>query len=131
MNQLVFLVEDNFDNIVLTELGVHEANCDFNSRASGRYLLQWVDENPGHAPDLILLDIQLPREDGYAVLKQIREHPLLRNTRVVAVTADVNQFERCRVAGFDGFIGKPLKPQLFPRQIQRILEGESIWERGI
>jgi two-component system cell cycle response regulator DivK len=38
---------------------------------------------------------------------------------------------KARGAGFDGFLGKPLDPDLFPEQIRRILSGESVWEMGI
>jgi two-component system cell cycle response regulator DivK len=36
--------------------------------------------------------------------------------------------KRAQAAGFDGFIGKPIDPQRFPKQIQQILAGESVWE---
>ncbi|MFL5801913.1 MAG: response regulator, partial [Roseiflexaceae bacterium] len=79
--------------------------------------------------DLILLDIQLPREDGYAILQRIRENPKFKETRVVAVTANVlpQDAVRARAAGFDGFIGKPLDFDRFPHQIRAILRGELIW----
>ena len=79
--------------------------------------------------DLILLDIQLPAEDGFSVLRHIRESPRFRTARVVAVTANVRPRNeaRARTAGFDGFIGKPLNFHHFPEQIQALLEGEEVW----
>jgi len=79
--------------------------------------------------DLILLDIQLPAEDGFSVLRRIRESPQFRTARVVAVTANVRPRNeaRARAAGFDGFIGKPLNFHRFPEQIQALLEGEEVW----
>jgi len=79
--------------------------------------------------DLILLDIQLPAEDGYGVLQRIRESPRFRATRVVAVTANVHARAqaKARAAGFDGFIGKPLDFDRFPEQIQTLLQGEAVW----
>ena len=83
-----------------------------------------------HRPDLILLDLQIPYEDGYTVLRQIRTHTRLSGTIVVAVTANVlpQDVERARRAGFDGFIGKPIELERFPEQIQRVLNGEAVWE---
>jgi two-component system cell cycle response regulator DivK len=79
--------------------------------------------------DLILLDIQLPNEDGYGVLGQLRLHPKLKDTRVVAVTANIlpQDEAKARTAGFDGFIGKPLDFNRFPQQITALLAGEDVW----
>lgn len=80
-------------------------------------------------PDIIFLDINLPKTTGYALLKQIRAEPLLAGARVVAVTALDSRTEvaRYRQAGFDGFIGKPLSRARFPQQVRRILSGEAVW----
>ena len=82
--------------------------------------------------DLILMDIRLPYEDGFAALKKIRSSPNLKDTLVIAVTAEasVNQLNKARAANFDGFLGKPLDPDRFPDQIRRILGGEPVWELG-
>jgi two-component system cell cycle response regulator DivK len=42
----------------------------------------------------------------------------------------MDNMERAREAGFDGFIGKPLNPDRFPNQVRGILRGEAIWEPG-
>jgi len=79
---------------------------------------------------LILMDIRLPYEDGFAALQKIRSAPGLKKTRVVAVTAEASaeQMRKAREASFDGFIGKPLNPDHFPDQIRQILSGEPVWE---
>ncbi|MEO8611608.1 MAG: response regulator [Chloroflexota bacterium] len=81
-------------------------------------------------PDVIFLDINLPKTNGYEVLKKIRADEKLKNVLVVAVTAQDADTEipRCMAAGFDGFIGKPISRSRFPRQIRRILSGEPVWE---
>jgi two-component system cell cycle response regulator DivK len=79
---------------------------------------------------LILLDIRLPYNDGYAVLDKVRQNPKLKNTVVCAVTAEASeeQMRRAQKAGFNGFLGKPLDPDRFPAQIKRLLNGEPVWE---
>lgn len=91
-------------------------------------MLEYADSIP--RLDLILMDLRLPYEDGYGALKKIRQSPRLKNTPIVAVTAEasVEQINKARASGFDGFIAKPLDIDRFPDQIQRILAGEAVWE---
>jgi two-component system cell cycle response regulator DivK len=76
------------------------------------------------------MDIRLPYEDGYEALRKIRKSPTLKEIPVVAVTAYASeeQMDKARSAGFDGFIGKPLDPDRFPTQIDRVFAGEEVWE---
>ena len=127
----ILVVEDNFQNFVLITrllayLGV--SKCEW--KASGWQVLEFAESLP-HI-DLILMDIFLPEEDGYQVLEKLRTHPRFQDALIVAVTADVSvdNMERARSAGFNGFIGKPLDPDRFPNQIRRVLRGEEIWDLG-
>ena len=124
----VLVVEDNVSNFVLIArmlgyLGIH---CEW--KTSGYEVVEYADTLP--RLDLVLMDIRLPYEDGYGALKKIRNSERLKNTTIVAVTAEASseQIKKARAAGFDGFLGKPLDPDRFPEQIQRILEGEEVWE---
>lgn len=80
-------------------------------------------------PDLILLDIHMKPLDGFAILKELRAHDHFRDTIVVAVTASVmnEEVEMLKTAGFDGGIAKPIRPDLFPTLLNRLLQGEKIW----
>jgi two-component system, cell cycle response regulator DivK len=125
----ILVIEDNVNNYtlivrLLTELGIE--HCEWIS--SGWKVAQAA--NQYSQPDLILLDINLPYEDGFDVHKRLREHPRLKETRIAAVTANANQeyMQRTINAGFDGFIGKPLDPDRFPEQVRRLLKGEAVWE---
>ncbi|NJN66324.1 MAG: response regulator [Chloroflexaceae bacterium] len=128
----VVVVEDNADNLfIIVDMLREDVRVKYcNARASGRQLFKLLETQAILPVDLILLDIQIPYEDGYAVLRQIRETPALLQTKVVAVTANVlpQDVQRAREEGFDGFIGKPLNADRFPEQILRILGGESVWE---
>jgi two-component system cell cycle response regulator DivK len=124
----VLVVEDNVSNFVLVArmLGYMGIHCEW--KTSGYEVVEYADTLP--RLDLILMDIRLPYEDGYAALHKIRSSPSLKGTKVVAVTAEasVEQMNKSRSSGFDGFIGKPLDPDRFPDQIRRILEGVPVWE---
>lgn len=80
--------------------------------------------------DLFLIDIYMPGETGYDVLKRIRAHPKLAGSKAVALTASVmyEDIRRVKAANFDSFIGKPIRPTRFADQVCKILEGEALWE---
>jgi len=125
---VVLVVEDNVSNFVLVArmlgfLGIH---CEW--KTSGYEVVEYADTLP--KVDLILMDIRLPYEDGYSALRKIRMSSRLKDVPVIAVTAEggLEQMNKARLSGFNGFLGKPLDPDRFPDQIQRILTGEPVWE---
>ena len=125
----VLVVEDNVPNFVLIArmlayMGIQR--CEW--KTSGWQVVEFADTLP--RIDLILMDIRLPYEDGFQALEKVRANPRLKDTLVIAVTAEasVEQIKRAKEAGFDGFLGKPLDPDRFPDQIKRVLSGESVWE---
>ena len=91
---------------------------------SGEGLMEALDREH---PDLVLMDIQLPERDGYALLGDIRNSPHAA-TRVVALTAHAmaGDRERALAAGFDGYITKPIGVREFPVQVARALAGERL-----
>jgi len=96
---------------------------------NGNSAMAFVDQTNHHI-DLFLVDIHMPGETGYDLVDRIRKRPKVAEARVVALTAGVlfDDIRRARGAGFDGFIGKPIKPYEFAKQLERILNGESLWE---
>lgn len=80
--------------------------------------------------DLVLMDIHLPYEDGYGAMRKIRQSDALKGIPIVAVTADtgIKQMHNAQMAGFNGFIGKPLNPDRFPEQVKKVLSGLPVWE---
>ena len=127
----VLVVEDNVPNFVLIArmlayMGVQR--CEWKTTGWG--VVDFATTMP--QVDLILMYLRMPHEDGYDALRQIRDHPRLKETIVVAVTAHGSgeEIRKAKEAGFDGFLNKPLDPDRFPDQIRRVLQGESIWETG-
>src|SRR5215207_3757641 len=124
----VLVIEDDPNNLMIVTDLLRMIGINYiNARASGRMGLKLAETLP--QLDLILLDIQLPYENGYTVLENIRLHPKLRDIRVIAVTSNVlpQDEAKARLAGFDGFIGKPLDFDRFPQQILSVLQGNAVW----
>jgi two-component system cell cycle response regulator DivK len=124
----VLVVEDNVSNFVLVArlLGFMGIHCEW--KTSGYEVVEYADTLA--RLDLILMDIRLPYEDGYGALKKIRSSERLKTVPIIAVTAEASleQMNKARAAGFNGFLGKPLDPDRFPDQIRRIMNGEAVWE---
>src|SRR5690606_6774816 len=76
-----------------------------------------------HRPHAILLDIQLPEMDGYAVAEELQKHPELAKIPIIAVTsyAMVGDRERILAAGATGYIEKPINPDTFIAEIIQYL----------
>ncbi len=74
-------------------------------------------------PDLVLLDIQMPGLDGFAVLRQLRQNPSYATLPVVALTAYAMRGDREKVlaAGFDAYLTKPVDATALRAQIQKLL----------
>jgi CheY-like chemotaxis protein len=72
-------------------------------------------------PDMVLLDLRLPRIDGYEIAARIKDEPRLEQTRIVAVTGAGDESERVMAAGFDGFISKWVDPAAFVGQVENLL----------
>lgn len=117
----ILIVEDNPDNMKLFRAVLEPRGHGVTGLASGDGLHATLE---GARPELVLMDIQLPGRDGYELLADIR-NSRWAGVRVVALTAHAmsGESERALVAGFDGYITKPIDIAAFPRQIARALEG--------
>ncbi|MBA3534303.1 MAG: response regulator [Ardenticatenales bacterium] len=128
----ILIVEDDADNLLITLelLRRHLGAQRLRGLPTGDRLLELMESDPEFQPELILLDIDLPGADGYEVLAQLRRHPHLGATRVIAFTTNITSqsVARARAAGFNGFIGKPMDHRRFPEQVQRLLNGIAVWE---
>jgi len=74
-------------------------------------------------PDLIVMDIQLPKMDGLEVTKKLRQAPEFRQTPIIALTASAMDGDRERIiaAGCDEYISKPVNTRRFPMLVAKML----------
>ncbi len=74
-------------------------------------------------PDLVLLDLEMPALDGFAVLRELRQNPRFSALPVVAVTANAMRGDREKAfaAGFTGYITKPVSAALVRTEVKRLL----------
>jgi CheY-like chemotaxis protein len=120
----ILIVEDSPDNMKLVHTLLTLRKHSVIGLPSGEGPLSAIESS---RPSLVLMDIQLPGKDGFALLAEIRGSPH-RALRVVALTAHAmaGDLERALAAGFDGYITKPIDIRSFPDQVARALEGERV-----
>lgn len=118
---LVLIIEDNDRNLELVR--------DILQAKGYRTLEAGTAEDGleiarGQAPDLILMDIQLPGMSGIEALKVLRDDPATAALPVVAITASVMKSDRDQImrAGFDGFIEKPITVRSFLEVVEGALQ---------
>jgi len=123
----ILLIEDNEQNRYLATFLLEQHGYRVVSVPDGRL---GIETAITLLPDLILLDIQLPHMDGYAVAGALRNIQLLAATPIVAVTsyAMVGDREKCLAAGCNGYIEKPINPDTFVAEIASFLEPSSTTE---
>ncbi|HEU5097579.1 MAG TPA: response regulator [Roseiflexaceae bacterium] len=75
-------------------------------------------------PDLIVCDVQMPRMDGYAIARQLKDAAETSAIPIIAVTAlaMVGDSDRIMAHGFDGYIAKPIVPETFVAQVENFLD---------
>jgi CheY-like chemotaxis protein len=103
----ILIADDNQQNVELLEAYLAGLDCEIRTAGDGEATLQAVE---AFAPDLILLDVMMPRLSGFEVCKKLRTNPRTRDTLVLMVTAlnEPADFERGVQAGTDDFLTKPV-----------------------
>lgn len=117
----VLYIEDNPDNRLLVKrvLMAEGYAVDVASNAADGLALAEAGR-----PNLILVDINMPEVDGYAVTAQLRRMNHMTRVPIIALTANVmkGDKEKTLAAGCDGYIQKPIDIDQFPKQLARFLE---------
>ncbi len=121
MKTKVLIIEDNEQNRYLATFLLEKHGFAVTSAIDGARGIELAERLQ---PNLILLDIQLPVMDGYAVARALRNNPTLKNIPIVAVTsyAMPGDREKSLAAGCNGYIEKPINPETFVAEIERFLK---------
>lgn len=112
------------DSLINQQVAVHmleKLGCSVDVAGDGR---EAVDLHRASGYDLVLMDCEMPQLDGYQAAAEIRAlEGALRRTPIVALTAYTTQSERdkCLVSGMNGFLSKPIRPQLLKEALARWL----------
>jgi len=103
----VLLVDDNRQNLELIQAYLEELPCRLLTAADGVEAIEVIERE---VPDLVLLDVMMPRMSGFEVCQKIKASPDLRQIVVIMVTAlhEVSDFERAVESGTDDFLTKPV-----------------------
>ncbi|MDD4241777.1 MAG: response regulator [Smithellaceae bacterium] len=113
----ILVIEDNEQNLYLVRFILEKNGYTVSAALDGKTGIEMADRL---RPDLILLDIQLPVMDGYAVARHLRANLALAAIPVVAVTshAMVGDRDKAMAAGCNGYIEKPINPETFLSEVE-------------
>lgn len=116
MNNRLLIIEDNEQNLYLMRFLLEKSGFAIIGAEDGR---KGIDLALRCQPLAILLDIQLPEMDGYAVAAELKKHRDLDQVPIIAVTsyAMVGDREQILAAGATGYIEKPIDPKTFVTEI--------------
>jgi two-component system, cell cycle response regulator DivK len=117
MKRKILIIEDNEQNLYLLSFIFKKHGYEVETALDGQ---TGIDMAVRIRPDLIVLDIQLPVMDGYAVARKLRGYNKLADTPIVAVTsyAMVGDREKAFESGCTGYIEKPINPDTFMAQVE-------------
>lgn len=116
----ILVVDDDAINLKLALIVLKQADHEVLSANGGA---EGVAAALAHAPDLVLMDIQMPDMDGVAALRQLRAEPRTAALKVVALTALTMKGDRERLLaeGFDGYLEKPIRYKEFLALVAALL----------
>ncbi len=103
----ILLVDDNLQNLELIQAYLEGMPVEISTAIDGVEAIESIEANP---PDLVLLDVMMPRMSGFEVCQKLKSNPDTRDIVVIMVTAlhEVADYERAVESGTDDFLSKPV-----------------------
>jgi two-component system alkaline phosphatase synthesis response regulator PhoP len=116
----ILIADDNPTNVELLEAYLGDIDCRIMVATDGRDTL---DKVASFQPDLILLDIMMPKLSGFEVSKTIKEDPATKGIMILMVTAlnEPGDIERAVAAGCDDFLSKPVNKLELGKRVENML----------
>ena len=120
MVKTVLVVEDEPNIVLSLEYVIKKAGYEVHVARDGEEALKAVEEA---APDLILLDVMIPKRDGYDVCQTIRANPAWNDVNIIMLTARGREVEREKglALGADAYITKPFSTRELTDRLKRVL----------
>jgi len=117
----VLIADDNPTNVELLEAYLSDIDCEIAVAVDGRDALDKVTK---FLPDLVLLDIMMPKLSGFEVCKTIKDDPATEHIMVLMVTAlnELGDIERAVSAGCDDFLSKPVNKLELLKRVENMLK---------
>jgi DNA-binding response OmpR family regulator len=117
---LVLVADDDPDILALVSFRLERAGYDVLGATDGEEALRLALE---HAPDLAVLDVMMPKLDGYEVTTRLRQNGATRRMPIILLTARVQEADIARgfEVGADDYVKKPFSPQELGARVQAIL----------
>ncbi|MHC4757300.1 MAG: response regulator [Planctomycetota bacterium] len=118
---VVLVVDDNEQNLELIQAYLEDLDCETVPAYDGQQALEIVSQGP---PDLILLDIMMPKMSGFEVCKRIKNDPKTADIPIIMVTAlhEFGDIERAIDAGTDDFLSKPVNKLELTTRVKTMLK---------
>lgn len=120
------VIDDNAKNISVLVRMLDKENVSSTHVEDATHLNTALDNL--NQLDVVFLDLEMPTMDGFEVFELLRSNSRLDGVPIIAYTVHVSELSEAHQFGFDGFIGKPLNSSRFPNQLERIFNGEGVWE---
>ena len=107
---VLLLVDDNEQNVELLQAYLEALPCTVLTAYDGREAMRIIEDDDQPTPDLVLLDVMMPRMSGFEVCRQLKDDPKTRGIPVMMVTAlnELGDIERGVESGTDDFLTKPV-----------------------
>jgi len=120
----ILVVDDDARNLRLAVTVLEQAGHEVLSAEGGA---EGIKAALAYAPDLVLMDVQMPGMDGVSAVRRLRAETRTAALKVVALTALTMKGDRERllVEGFDGYLEKPIRYKEFLASVAALLEGRS------
>lgn len=121
----ILIADDNEANVELLEAYLADVDCDTAIAIDGQDTLTKV---AAFQPDLILLDIMMPKLSGFEVCKKLKDNPATRKIMILMVTAlnERGDIERAVTAGTDDFLSKPVNKVELLKRVQNMLRLKDV-----